>query len=81
MFDWVFFILAGNKDTYKISDGFEIRPDSTRDFLALESLEKIPIYITREKCCDHSSAFNFEWIFFFLADKKDNHKNFNEFEL
>ena len=34
----------------------------------LERLEK------REKCCDHSSAFNFEWIFFILADKKDNYE-------
>ena len=30
--------------------------------------------------CDHFCAFNFEWIFFILADKKDNYKSLNEFE-
>ena len=29
-FDWIFFILAGNKDTHKILDGFEIGQDSIR---------------------------------------------------
>ena len=29
IFDWIFFILAGNKDNYKTSDGFEIRQDQT----------------------------------------------------
>ena len=27
IFDWIFFILAGNKDNYIVSDEFEIRPD------------------------------------------------------
>ena len=31
VFDWFFFILAGNEDNYKISDGFEFRQDWTRD--------------------------------------------------
>ena len=31
IFDWIFFILAGNKDTYKISNGFEIWQDPIRD--------------------------------------------------
>ena len=26
-FNWIFFILAGNKDNHKISDGVKIRPD------------------------------------------------------
>ena len=30
-FDWFFFILAGNKDTHKISDGFEIGQYLTKD--------------------------------------------------
>ena len=34
----------------------------------------------REKCCDHSNAFNFECIFFILADKKDNYISLDEFE-
>ena len=29
IFDCIFFILAGNKDNNKPSDGFEIRPDQT----------------------------------------------------
>ena len=31
IFDWVFFILAGNKDTHKISDGVEIGQYLTKD--------------------------------------------------
>ena len=30
-----------------------------------------------EKCCDNSSAFNFERIFFIFADNKDNYKSIN----
>ena len=47
IFDWNFFILAGNKDNHKVSDGFEILPDQTSDsrdssLAALERLEKSP---------------------------------------
>ena len=52
-----------------------IRP-RTYELAALEHMEKSPW----EKSCDHSSAFNFEWIYFILADKKDNYKSLNEFE-
>ena len=31
IFDWFFFILAGNVDYYQISNGLEIRQDGTRD--------------------------------------------------
>ena len=31
IFDRIYFILAGNKDNHKISDKFEIRPDTTPD--------------------------------------------------
>ena len=31
IFDLIFFILAGNKDTYKISDGFQIGQYPTND--------------------------------------------------
>ena len=31
-FDRIFFILAGNKNIYNISDEFEIRLDRTKDF-------------------------------------------------
>ena len=48
----------------------------TYELAALEHPEKSPW----ENCCDHSSAFNFEWIYFILADKKANYKSLNEFE-
>ena len=32
IFDWIFFILAGDKDNYKSLDEFEIRWNSTTDF-------------------------------------------------
>ena len=31
IFDWIFFILAGNKDSHDISDEFEIQLDRTKD--------------------------------------------------
>ena len=49
------------------------------ELAAHERLEKIPIDLLWEICCDHSSAFNFKLIFFILADK-DNYKSLNEFE-
>ena len=32
VFDWIFFILAGNEDMHKISDEFEFPPDRTTDY-------------------------------------------------
>ena len=49
------------------------------ELAAHERLEKILIDLLWEICCDHTSAFNFELIFFILADKKDNYKSLNEF--
>ena len=40
IFDWIFFILAGNKDTHKISDEFKIGQDY--ELPALERLKKSP---------------------------------------
>ena len=48
-----------------------IRP-ATYELPALERLEKIPIDLLWEKYSDHSSPFNFEWIFLILAYNKDN---------
>ena len=31
VFQWIFLILAGNKDNYNISDEFEFQPDATSD--------------------------------------------------
>ena len=44
------------------------------------SVRKISIDLYWVKCCDHSSAFNFEWVFFDLADKKNNYKSLDEIE-
>ena len=55
----------------------QIRP-WTVELAALERLEKYP-YTYNERSVVTSSAFNFELIFFILADKKDNYKSMNEF--
>ena len=47
---------------------------------ALERLKKIAIDLQREKCCEHSSAFIFDLIFFVPAGNKDMHKSLDEFE-
>ena len=31
IFDWIFFILAGDKNSHNVSNGFEIQQDPTRD--------------------------------------------------
>ena len=31
IFDWIYFILAGSKDNFKVSDEFKIRPDPIMD--------------------------------------------------
>ena len=55
-----------------------IRP-GTYALRALVRLEN-PHRLIMEKICDHSSAFNFEWIFLILADKKDNYQSLDEFK-
>ena len=32
IFDWIFFIFAGNEDMYRSLNGFEIQPDATTGF-------------------------------------------------
>ena len=49
-------------------------PPPTPELSALECL-KIDV-----RCCEHSSAFSFELIFFSLAVNKDNHTVLTEFE-
>ena len=42
IFNWIFFILAGNKDTHKILDGFEISPRSdTVELVVIERLKNL----------------------------------------
>ena len=83
IFDRIFFILAGNEDSHKISDEFEIRVDSTLDcgVSCPWAFEKIPIDLQWERCCEHSSANISDQIFFILAGNKDNHKISDEFEI
>ena len=51
----------------------------TAEIPALVCLENLHRLIIGEML-DHSSAFNFEWIFFILANKKDNYISLYEFE-
>ena len=44
----------------------------TAELAVLERL-KIRIDLQLKNCCDPSSAYFFEWIFFILAGNKDNH--------
>ena len=55
--------------------------NGSAELAALEHPEKISIDLLWEKCCYHSSAFIFGWIFIILAGNKDNHKRLDEFEL
>ena len=58
----------------------KIRP-WTAELAALERLKKIPIDLQWERCCEHSSAFISDQIFFILTGIKDNHKISDEFEI
>ena len=40
-----------------------------------------PHRVTMGKCCEHSSAYIFDSIFFILAGNKDSHKISDEFEI
>ena len=42
--------------------------------------EKIAIDLQREKCCEHSSALIFYFIFFIFAGNKDMRKSLDAFE-
>ena len=82
IFDWIFFILLCNKDSHEISDEFKIRQDSIMDcgVSCPWALEKIPIDLQWERCCERSSAFISNGIFSILAGNKDSHKISNNFE-
>ena len=83
IFDRIFINLPWNKVSHEISDEFEIQRDSTVDCgVSCPSVfEKIPIDLQWERCCEHSSPFISDRIFFILADNKDNHKISDEFEI
>ena len=64
----------------RMSSNFgQVRPQIA-ELAALERLEKSPYTYNGKKCCDHSSAFIFHWIFFILAGNKDNYNISNGFE-
>ena len=44
--------------------------------LATLSILKIVGY-----CCDRSSVYNFDWIFFIRSSNKDTHKSLDKFEI
>ena len=44
------------------------------DLATLEHWKKIPIDLQWERCCERSSAFISNGIFFILAGSKDSHK-------
>ena len=45
------------------------------NFGKIPSMTLLPLSISKinEYCCDHSSSFIFDWIFFILAGKKETH--------
>ena len=51
-------------------------PSLTAELAALERVKKI-----NEQCCDHSSAFIFDWIFFILSGNKNTHKILDGFKI
>ena len=51
----------------RTSSNFGQIPAPTPELSALERL-KIDV-----RCCEHASAFIFDWIFFSFAGNKDNH--------
>ena len=59
---------------YKSLNEFEIQPYATTGF---HGNHRVII----EKCCQHSSAFIFDRIFFILAGKDNIHNILDEFEI
>ena len=82
IFDWIFFILAGNEDNHKSFDEFEFCPALTwvYDVSCPRASGIITIDFNGRKCCCHSSTFIFDLIFFILIGNKDMHKSLDEFE-
>ena len=74
--------LQATRTPIKSRIGLIFGQDSIRDLWVTcpWASEKIPIDLLWEKCCDLSSDCNFEWIFFILADKKDNYISLDKFK-
>ena len=53
------------------SSNFNQIPPPTPELSALEHLKN---------CCEHSSAYIFDWIFFIFSGNEDNHRVWTEFE-
>ena len=53
---------------------FGLIPSPSTELAALERLKS-------QYCCDHSSSFIVDWIFFILADNEKSHKIMDGFEI
>ena len=53
------------------SSNFNLIPPPTPELSALARLKN---------CCEHSSAYIFDWIFFIFSGNEDNHQVWTEFE-
>ena len=51
---------------------FNLIPPPTPELSALARLKN---------CCEHSSAYSFDWIFFIFSGNEDNHQVWTEIEL
>ena len=67
IFDWINLIIAGNEDMHESLNEFKIRPDTcvpppTPELCAIARLIN---------CCELSSAYIFDWIFFIFSGNED----------
>ena len=77
LFNWIFFILAGNhKDNHKSWDEFKFWRDSTTDYgvTALERLKNLCLILLA------LLHLHFDSIFYISAGKEDNHESSDEIE-
>ena len=78
VFQWIFFILAGNKNNYNISDEFEFRPDPTS-----ECGFSCPLVFEKSIFCIVATLAPSIWldqIFFILGRNMDSHNILDDFE-
>ena len=65
----------------RLSSHFEHIRRRTLELAAIELLEtKDPHRLIMGKCCGHSSAFIFDWIFSILTGNEDMHKSLELFD-
>ena len=74
IFDWINLILAGNEDMHESLNEFKFRPDTTTN-----SKSYVPLYVWKN-CCEHPSAYIFDWIFFIFSGNEDTQQVWAELE-